>query len=986
MAIVDKQTKFFPILQAGMTPNDANFGTGWLQNIEKFQSSIKIRDGFGTCAIIDSKMTAGKQLRDSNVKIGLEKHLGSHLIKETSFGHKQILSIFRANINTGDFTTMNLNDTVFENAWAKTSQYRSIYIAFVYDITTECWAEVPLFENTSKMNELLTFRHGNYETTVSMRYNMDFQVWTDAGQNTIGTNRERTTDTNDFFWFSELDGRVYFGNRYTGAYVYSPIDPRTDGSRRCDVKVTIESHATQDYKEPRSEHSSIRSLSLKDGLFKTANFTYLTNSEFGNPQAACTLGNRLVYAVGNYLFFSDPGDPNCIVDANVQLFPSRIVAVAPTIGNLLVWTEDSKTYYYNPAEGDIISGGKVSEMSESIGCLGPNAWVNVDGAIIWADKNGFWKNYGNTTASPIYEPIKSFFEKGLSNPLSSYYTSNGQPSLLNPPKTFYSWNEVTQVGVNLSYEPVTTSIYFNIPELNITFVLDKSDYYIWNYESLASMVSGNDVVEGISNMPNPWLLTDTQGGVWAVTDVKTTTYTDDSVYDGVTTDYTVPENAYSVLRLGRGGALDASLVPAYEDKRRFNGEWTEVYLESVGNDTTRDNSYFYIDPPQAIPSGYAFPWAGASVGTSDVSPMWVPISLVAEYDHIVPEGPATTKRNVNEIYIRFKIDRTHWTPYFNANANNPYEIVFDIPTERLGAIASYYVGTADSAASNGVWMSDVGGIGDVNGAFINIHIKGSAGGWATAPDFNFLPRQKNPVILIPLKRVAGSNNDTYYPAYSYTVGHPLSYSYDNPPVTYSNSGLVAWMGQTRALKTAQNAYSTVQSVDWVISSNEISVEEAGVMLDARGITIDVESSGNATQQAQDPAINWPTRLFNVITSTNYKQWAAQLLDYVGTAPAAIIRIAKETVRSRLGTSAIQTKPTFNGTGTQAAKWGSVSDTNGNFLIGDPGYDNIKTSVGVKGDTITVQMQGHVLSPAEKLRIGSGSLVARVVAGFRRRGR
>jgi hypothetical protein len=984
MAVFDKQSKMLEILPQGMNPSAADKGASWIQNMEKQQGSWQTRAGFGTIAILDSQMTTGKEVVDG-FPVGLQRHLGSHMLTNTNFGHKQVISIFRSNVYTSDYLN---NQSTSITLSKQITQYRTIYTAFIYDITTDDYFEVPLMERTSQTTNLLSDRHAGLETSIGTRLGMDYQSWIDAGQNEEGDNREFNTDDEEYFWFAETKDAatrniLVFGNARAGVWGYSPIDPRNSVRSYGQRRMSINAAYTQDFKEPYGEVSCIFPIVGKDGLFVVDGFTYLTEFELGKPQAACTLDRRMVYAVDNVLYFSDPEDLNSIVDANIQGFPARITAVAPTLGNLLVWTEDNKTYYYNPAQGDIISGGRTTCISDSIGCLGPNAWTNVDGAIIWADKSGFYKNYGNTTVSKISDPLDIFFQKGVSNSLINYYTESGATIGTDPqPFTFYDWNATTQVGVNITYEPKHGQILFTIPKLLLTFVLEDNGYHVWNYQSIVSDDGSVPVVNGVNNIPNPWLLTDV-GEIYIVSDVRTQSPVDTTVIMEAATGYNTQEHSFAILKQGRGGALDASLDSQFEDRRWFTGEFRNSLInEETSSADFRDHATFYINQPIAIPAGYSMYWGGTTVADTDYSPMWVPIELVP-YKNDITLAPYTPA-NITEWYLEFKFDNTHWQPYINQNGINNYEAIWNLPSERLGAVGAYFLQNADDTADQGVWVYDsVNAIPSATGDTIKMHIFGAAGSHTTSPEFGFIPHHRNPVIMLPFKRKTTNGS-----ADTMSMGiEPIIAWHTSAAQAERGVQCIVWDDQIKGMRTTWAEYESTQAVDWCLTSPEVHSDEAGFMLKARGINIEIESSGNATLQAADPgAAIWPIRLFNVLTTTNYKLYAVQLLDFI-TDPVGLIKVAKNAIRNRIGTSAIQTTATFANTTAQGPVWGDFNDTTaGNLLIGDEQYDNIKTSNGVKGDRIEVQMMGHVMSPAEKVRIGMAKLFVRLLPGLRRRGR
>ena len=399
MATQDKETKIIDLFQgsaespqSGMTVSNGDWGISFIQNMQINRKAWEARPGFGVICQYDTKLNAGKYRE--TFQIGLEKHLGSHLIKQTSFNHEQIVSIWRARVVPENMSLA--QNAIVENL----IQQRKVYVVRIYDTTTdETWEEI-LHYHTSQEEGLLFRRHANYETSVGSYSIWDRQAWIDAGQNEGDLTEQFQNDKREFFYFTEVSGvdksvRLIFGNERAGAWVYCPTDFRAFEYSFRERWHQAQADATQDWRDPYAESPLIIPIRVTNGSFADngQGLTYMDQATFGRPQAACTLDTRVVYAVDNLLYFSDPEVPNAILEANIEAFPSKIVAVAPTIGNLIVWTEDRHCYYYNPATGAemaLISGGRITEMSSHIGIVSCNAWVSVEGGIIWIDPTGIW--------------------------------------------------------------------------------------------------------------------------------------------------------------------------------------------------------------------------------------------------------------------------------------------------------------------------------------------------------------------------------------------------------------------------------------------------------------------------------------------------------------------------------------------------------------------------------------------------------------------
>jgi len=967
MAISDKATNFIDLLAAGVSPNDADKGVSWIQNMVKEQSSWKTRAGFGVLGEYDSGLTSGTRNTTIQNK-GLKTHLGSKLIT-TSFGHTQIISIFRAILHTAD---------IIGN---RVDQKRTIFSVHIYDVTTDQHWEEVLIEHTSEDVSLEVWeQHGSYETSNDATEGYDRQLWIDAGQSENLDNKVFSDDDGEFFWFSEINNRLLFGSKRAGIWTYNPSDFSEDRMGRRQVRQSVNGQFHRDYRDTKSETAVITPVHARDGIF-TEGFTYLTQDELGKPQACTVLGRRAVYAVDNLLYFSDPEEPGSIIAENVQNFSSDIIAIASTLGNLIVWLKD-KTVLYNPASGEdasLISGGRTTVLSESVSCLGQNAWVNVDGAIVWADKTGFYRNHGNVTITKISEPLEIFFREGMSNPLNSYYTANATTNMASPqPTTYYTWDKESQVGVNLSYEPNKKQIMFNIPHYNFSIILEAGGYHFWSYETI---VDNTPEVKATKNLHKPWLLA-MANRVFMVSSWS------EVINDGTPGSWNAYADSVLFLELGRGGSLDRSSVLS-EDRRWMSGERTSTELSqgSPISGLSRDRGYISIEKPEAIPPGYNFSWASVTSSTSDICPLWLPIDLVPNYDGIETQTiPAGTYENVISIRFEFTFDNSNWVPYFSTNGINNYEIAFDLPSERLAAVNAYAFQAANAPTTDGIYCLDSGtGLGSTSGDTIVINVKSSlaaAADWNDHPLFSFSARNRNPLIRIPFKRISPAVNDTFDLGIVPTVSI-MDTQDELAAGTTHNIGAIVWQSANIEAfpATLHDETSLKQAVDWVYQADQIS-NRTEEMMKLRGLSTKMYSHGTASTPEVGP--NWPVGLFNVALSTNFKLYASQELDFAGTPESnSIIDFSKSTIRKRVGTSAEQRTPTFN----NGNKWGQSGVPNaGNFLIADGAYNSIRTSGNVKGDSITSQIFGHIRDKAEGIKIGAVKAVVRMVGGFRRRGR
>ena len=1005
MTVANRQSEFqtVDILKPGMSPSLPDRGVPWIQNLTRVDGAWETRPGWGVLCQFDTRLSAGKYFDvEPDRRSGLERHLGSHLINETSFGHKQVVSVWRASVSTNNMT--------FATGYGyHVTQYRKVYVVIIYDLTTdEKWEEV-LHLHTSQEEGLLFRRHGQFETSIGQGGRPhDRQKLVDAGVNEGQYASEFNDDRAEYFFFAEVPStdaapRLIFGSERAGAWVYCPSDFKASEYDYRERWQQTQNEATCDWRDPYSESPVIHPLRVTNGDFfdDGKGLTYVTQAVFGTPQAACVLGERVCYASGNILFFSDPENPAAISANNFQAFPDKIVAVAQTLGNLLVWT-DSATYYYNPAVGSatgLISGGTVTTVSSNVGILSSNCWVNVDGAVFWLDRTGIWKNFGNVTASKVSDELDAFFVyEGLSNPLTSFYTASGANAFGpdDPPRTFYNWNADVFDGCNVAHNPSEKRIFFNVPKLDLCFVLQPDGWHVWSNESVVSVDPDRPpfglapTVRAQRNLPFGWYLCDDDREVYMVSGPTRQQWDNDTVNGGLFPSTESQQLASGLLcRLGRGGGVDRTVGHTKEDRRRAVGEYVHEFTNEVPAQPAefRDTGYVYFDKVRIPPVGRTFNWTAlppffppVTVGPLDAA-VELPIKLVPS-----SELHATRDRNIVQGNIVFKFDNIHWKPYINANNSlgNTNEAVFNLPPERLGAVAGFFLGSADTGLNQGVYVTNNAGAADPNGNTIHILFNGTPGGWANAPEFNFTPRFKNELLSLYFRRIApGDCWDLGIQVVRATFVRVL------PAVPYNVAARV-WKDHTPPDNlTLQPDTKNFQAVDWTYSGQRIDGPN-DMALKLRGIDTVLQSSGFGAALVGKDWQAWPVRLFNAIFSTNYKQFAAQFVDELQSSPKAVVNFLKTTLRSRVQTVSpvpgpqVLVPPTWNQAG---IKWGDATAAgNGDFQIGDGPQDRVRASADVKGEGVAVQLFGHVMGAAERIRIVSAAAAVRITGGLRRRGR
>ena len=311
----------------GMVPTVAN-GVAWLQNVlPSHRGGMELRQGWGLLARADSSLTAGKL---DNGSAGFARVLG---VKTTG---NQVLALVRTTGWGGD------------EAATLTNAYVTVYTLLVYDADTDALGEYPLHRHTGEEPTETWRQHGHYDGhTASYR-----QRWVDAGSGSVLADRN-PVDLEVCYFTAPIavEGTVsvvVFGTPRIGAWTYSPTSPR-HARRQVNTALPVDS------RPPESEDHVVVPLIPKASTSVEDGYTYLTTAELGKPQAAALVGDRMVYAVGNLVYWSNPNDPAPIADVNVHNYPRTIVALSSVLGvlyvhlHLLAWAWVHRFWRRHPA-------------------------------------------------------------------------------------------------------------------------------------------------------------------------------------------------------------------------------------------------------------------------------------------------------------------------------------------------------------------------------------------------------------------------------------------------------------------------------------------------------------------------------------------------------------------------------------------------------------------------------------------------------------
>ena len=913
------------ILQGGVdsrTPANSSFALNMLYR----RGAWEVRDGFGQM----SQHTTSFALPFSTAASkawGIVEHMGSTLI-ETNFGHIQILSAFKARVNTSNTIT---------NASAPTgpnSSFENAIVVHIDDVTDGSHWEEALYQHTSinqnvegasqlstdRMSVMMAYWHGNYETGSDRNR----QAWIKA-------------DVEKPLFFHEFRDAVIFGSEEVGVWIYYPSHFRhAKVGRSVQVDTSAPVHSIGKY----SESSRISTMAFTPGI--AAGYPYFTTSTLPGFADATSVGSTVVYGGGRQLFFSDPELPASIIAENFVFVPceGEIVALEEQLGNVLVFTESETFVYRIPSGTAIKSGGQFTQISNSVGCVGPSAVTRAEGRVVWISPNGIYSTSGNFIVEKTGAPVERFFTDYMTNPLTSYYPKSGMMDAANiQPQTTL---QADLKNSNIVYCNKLETVVATFPENNASLVYTGGKWAVWTYESVAFSQAGVAEVGVTRNITSPWVVS-----------TSTRMFMVGSPDQQILADAHAPienilTNSYYLLEYGRGGALDRSVDD--EDERDPVG-FFEIDVAIAG--VSSANTSLVYGKPFRLGTGYSF--RGAQPTLTDSDSVW----LVPIYA-ILPSSLANTGVTVWRSHVTF--NNLGFSPILVAGGAT--DIDFLVPSERLGSESGYARGAG--AVGHRVRVNAVGG----NTIFVEFD-QAPAG---TVP-INLTPSRMTPLLYLPFGRVNLTDN-----VYMDIAPIALNQTFEDGIISVQPTVLV-WQKMFVGTGSQRFENSVVQPVDYAYKSAHVGMEEPQTLM-ARGLYAIMLSRGPGL--AADFAVpDWDAGLFNTLVSSDRKGWMSQIIDYVGSNADAITRLTDQTsIRTRIRTATGIANEVF---GAELTYGASNNATAGNYLIADEEVSSIATSDSAKGGCFSYMIFGHIQIRSQKIKLQSVKAAFRATGGRRRFG-
>ena len=912
-----------------ISPSNGSFAFNMLYR----RGAWEVREGFGQV----SEYCTTVSMPSYTVRpddFGIDKHLGSHLFT-TNTGHKQILSVFSAVANSANLTATDVSGQVS----TPRNQPIDIYVVQIDDLTDGTRYEECLVRQTSRNHSDIaagTFAqtnfgipmyswHGHYETF----RDVDRQSWVSAFKPKP-------------FFFHEYQDALFFGNEVVGTWVYYPTH---FNHRRRERNGFVTTEVNNEWGQTLSESCRIHDVTFSSG---TKNYPYFNNASLPDFVDMTSISSIAVYAAERTIYFSDPERPAAIIASNFQNVPcdKDIVAIEELFGNLYVFTESETFVYRFPGNSLLQSGGQFSQISNNIGCVGPNAVMKVEGRLMWADKNGVYSTTGNFTVQNIGEPVERFFTDFMTNPLTSYYTESGTTTTSNKQPT--SVLQADLEGINMSYCPKYEALFITFPYNNCSLVYAQQRWSLWANESIVHVDVVTPKVGLTENITMPWIVADSDS-IYMVGSKDTQTIDDKS---GSNKD--VVANAYYLLEYGRGGSIDRSVDD--EDMRSPTGFW-----QSQTHATTT-TGYFYYGKPWRLDTGYKFRGYHPKL-TKDDQVYLVPLTMV------VP----STFAGVGTVAIEshFGFDSTHWEPITTALGGT--DVDFILPSERCAGETGWGYGAATALSR----VSVVGG----NSIQLEFNSANSPSPVAGVPDINANVNRNTHLMWIPFKRLQTQDSN-------YGINIQPVYGATSQMITPNGGAAVSplvyvWFQHFIGNNELRRRDSVAQPIDWAYKSGHVGLR-GETLMKARGLFARVMShgAGNPLDYVKQ---NWNFGLFNSLLSTDRKGWMSQVVDFSGVNADAIVDLGnKSTIRTRVLSSGSLVKNVFGTGGVPSTMFYAGAGGTGNCLIGDEQTSVIATSDSAKGSMFSYMVFGHMQVRAQRLKIESLNALIRPLSPGRRR--
>ena len=966
------------------SPTKGSFGL----NVFRRHNALEVRSGFGQVAELDTTFGYADAADAGSAQTftqGYRRHLGSTLIS-TRFGHDQVVSVLSASVYTGN-----------SNRDSQPNAYESIFIVSIYDHTTgDSWEE-PLVHHTSEMLQSadsaggMDAWHGHYETNDTD----DFQRWIRA-----------PLDNEKHVFFTWHEQKLFFGNTEMGLWMYVPCIFR--GRRRRQ----LQSIATRDNAVPYSEGSVVQPVMAVDASVdgEFSGFDYLEPEDFPKPSAMCSYYLRLVIAAERTIYLSDDADPAAFALDNVFEIGTTgtITAVAEHNGNLYIWTE-RETWLCQPSPGFNAGDGRLTRLSETIGCSHQAAVTKTASALVWVDSNGVYASSGGGDIQTISQAIDPFFTSEVANPLTAYFVTSGHLTLgSTPPNAQNSGDEQARTflrfdpyGVSATWSQSLELLFITVPEQNVILCLSQGEWYFWSVESVAYVnQTGLVPIPGrTNNIQQAWVLTD-KDKTLLVGGVDRHFVTNTTLIGGLLDfGFGRVHRSYYILEYGRGGAIDRSVENFSESTVTHGGRSIEIrdedmrdglgWYENALDPTGSGDGNLIIGPPIQIPEGVDI-GSGIVGQTMEAGSVLVPFYLIKPT--LANGGGGYT--TVEDLELELRFDNTHWQPIFRETAGPETSRVAAIfPPARAPSFEGYGYSTLSVPTSREFHVyNNAASARTTAGNLLRIYFDGAPATtftWTTKPDMSLNSGTPNLLFYIPFR--PGPFGGAVTTAFTHGMGWSAASAVVSNSRGETSSLRVTVWHPTRFAGSRRSANDRAQPVDYAVKTAPIAVD-ASTLARLRGVSVRALSHGDsATDHRVLP--EWPFRTLNVLVGADRHGWVTQYIhaSQVTLATRPTLQNVQNVtpIRSHYfdsATSAVAQR-VFDG-GATGPVWGTAGSTESvdRFLIDEEEVNDAVISTSTYGESVDVMVYGHHAGKAERTKIEALRVDVRPRGGARRHGR
>lgn len=815
MSNIDKTLNITPRTGMDLRALDKSAGSPFIQNTMPRNGEFMSRDGFGVVYQFGTTLDCGRINQTGD--FGLGPCIGSTTYR-TRLGQDHLVSVHPLFAYTGNLRNVYEAGASWTSFVSGTASFDLAGVSVqVHNLTTGRRYEFVLHSQDTQNADL----HNVYP-----HYSARANTSTYGSQN-AQLRWFLPIQTPKWVQFCVLDGLLLLSIDQCGVWTYRGVDGPVTPDRKNEALDAFT--ATPSY----GETSALSPMSLTDGALVDLGTTYVQQSTFGTPQLVANYNNSAVYAVGNVLYFSDRSQPNVVQSSNTFIVPTGddLTAMGVVRGYLFLATAN-QCWVYQPSNGALLSGGILTDMSNAVGCASNVGFCLADQGIFFVGRQGVWLYGGGLDLKGISDELDRLWtdRQSLQLPLTDYYQASGVTDLTERQPAARIDVAAQTDTLKVAWSQWYKTLFVTGDTFSLCWTIGTG-WHLWNYETHAGRA---DYVKAMAGMPSPSIVT-LRENVYMVAGPLL------AEPSNTGTAWSATDYSCALLQYGRGGTTDRTVDSTREDARTFNGGWIRLY-PAVGAPLTANG--WMVGKPVEAPAGYVTA-NGQVLATKTV---WFPVSVF---------GVGATF-SIGSLHLGF--DSGNWEPVY-WDPLNPVNLDLEaiFPADRLG--------------SKGVWKQGAGTPTNriavappkATTAQITIDVDGGAGGvgvWDIAPQIGVNAWAPTTLFWMGFKKVGLT--DDYYPQFTRVASS----------IAGVDCNAYCWVsGNYPVQQYALGAME--QPVDWVVKSQTLVV--GGNVFKLRGVFIRAMHLGRAT--TGEIVANWPFGPMNVATSTDYRDWSAQAIDF-----------------------------------------------------------------------------------------------------------